>query len=583
MNSKLSRLGFLGLDIGGTWIKATFVEDISFENLENVSYKKFPIKKIKSPLSKHASHSDLIETIKELITYFKLELCDIKGIGISTAGIVDYSGKKVLRAAEHLNILKSSVWKDELEKYFDCYSVLINDSDAACIGAAELGLISGNKTVGIMPIGTGLGFSVWRNGRRWRPGKTPNLLGSIRTPDGFFDSIASASLLASIDSSHNLINVLTKDSHKEKQTEYFQNLVNIINTAAIIYNLDEVMICGGLADATTSCGYPLEEKLNTLLSRQQVELDKTIKATVLKEGNKLQLIGAVSLAKSEFIAKSKQLSRSYKAIETENPYQKEAQLQDLPTSELIQLLWSAEQEAGKWLEKSLPYLEEVIDEIFVRVNKGGRIIYVGCGTSGRIASMDALEIPCTYGFPEDRILCLIAGGIADASIEIESKFEEDASAVPELLLLNIKPDDVVIGISASGTAYYVQSALAVAKERGAYSVMIQSEMPQTKLPFCNITIPLNSGCEVVAGSTRMKAGTATKKILNFITTSVMIKMGKVEGSYMTDVACINNKLIERAQEILKILFQIDGREALEKLQDANMQLNEVIMNIKRYN
>ena len=97
MYSKLSRLGFLGLDIGGTWIKATFVEDISFENLENVSYKKFPIKKIKSPLSKHASHSDLIETIKELITYCKLELCDIKGIGISTAGIVAYCGKNSTR------------------------------------------------------------------------------------------------------------------------------------------------------------------------------------------------------------------------------------------------------------------------------------------------------------------------------------------------------------------------------------------------------------------------------------------------------------------------------------------------------
>ena len=194
--------------------------------------------------------------------------------------------------------------------------------------------------------------------------------------------------------------------------------------------------------------------------------------------------------------------------------------------------------------------------------------------------MDAVEISCTYGFPEDKILCLVAGGIADAAIEIESDFEEDASSVPEMLLMNIKPEDTVIGISASGTAYYVQSALALAKERGAYSVMIQSEEPQTELPFCNTVIPLNSGYEVVAGSTRMKAGTATKKILNFISSSVMIKMGKVAGSYMIDMACINNKLIERAQSILGILYQMEKKEALVHLKKADMDLGEVIKKIQ---
>ena len=582
MKSKSIKAGFLGIDIGGTWIKGTFVCNEFFESLKTSTVENLIVHKVKSPLHKDATSTDLMSAIKELTSYFELNLCDIMGVGISTAGIVDYSGKRVLKAAEHLNVLKNNNWKEELERKFQCCSVLINDADAASIGIAELGLLSGNKTLGIMPIGTGLGFSIWRNGRRWRPRKKLNLLGSINTPIGSFDSIASASLLASEDSNHNLVNVLTQASHKEKREEYLQNLVKIIHTAAIIYNIDEVMICGGLADAVTDCNYPLEEKLNALLSKQQVELDKVIKATVLKEGNNLQLIGAVSLAKGEFVAKSLELSKEYQTLETERPYQNESQLQNLSTSELVQLLWSAEQEAGKWLEKSLPNLEKVINEIYVRINKGGRIIYIGAGTSGRIASMDAVEIPCTYGFPEDRILCLIAGGVADASIEIESNFEEDASAVPELLLLNIKPEDVVIGISASGSAYYVQSALAVAKERGAYSVMIQSEKPKTELPFCNITIPLNSGYEVVAGSTRMKSGTATKKILNFITTSVMIKMGKVEGSYMIDVACINNKLIERAQEILKILFQMDKKESMAKLKKADMQLNTVIMNIKEH-
>ena len=154
----------------------------------------------------------------------------------------------------------------------------------------------------------------------------------------------------------------------------------------------------------------------------------------------------------------------------------------MSTSGLVELLWKAEQEAGKSLEKSLPIITTVIDRIVENLNSGGRLIYVGSGTSGRIAAMDSVEIPCTYGFPEDRILCLIAGGVADAAIEIESDFEEDASAVPEMLLLNIRTQDVVIGISASGTAYYVQSALAHAKNRGAFAVMVQSDSADNELP-----------------------------------------------------------------------------------------------------
>jgi len=569
---------FLGIDIGGTWIKGVLVTKQHLNWADDLNNNNLQIEKIKSPLNENATPKELINALKKLISRFSVRNEDIRGIGISTGGIVNYQGTKVLKAAKHLNVLKTDVWKTELENQLQCSAIVINDADAATLGIAELGLLSGNKTVGIMPIGTGLGFTVWRNGRRWRPGKMLNLLGSIRTPAGFYDDIASASKLASEDIENSLIEVLTRDSHKKVRKEYLNNLMKIINTAAIIYNLDEVMICGGLADAATTCNYPLESKLNLLLAVQQVELDKVIQASVLKEGNKLQLIGAVSLAKGESTAREMQVSKSYKSISTEIPYQENIQLQDLSTSELVNLLWKAEQEAGEYLEKSFPAIKQAIDEISDRINKGGRLIYVGSGTSGRVAAMDAVEIPCTYGFPEDRILCLIAGGIADAAIEIESDFEEDASSVPEMLLMNVSARDTVIGISASGTAYYVQSALAFAKERGAYSVMIQSEEPQTELPFCNIVIPLNSGYEVVAGSTRMKAGTTTKKILNFISSSVMIKMGKVAGSYMVDVACINNKLIERAQSILGVLNNMDEKEALRQLKKADMNLNQVIKN-----
>ena len=573
----------LGIDIGGTWIKgcAAARKSARYQDLTITINEMFAnLVRVKSPLSEQASIQDFIDSVQQLVEELDLKNKKLAGIGISTGGIVDYAGKQVLKAAAHLTVLKNDVWISTLEKEFNCPAVLINDADAATIGIAESGLLTGNKTVGIMPVGTGLGFTVWRNGRRWRPGKTLTLLGSIRTPTGFFDTFASASKLAASDSENNLIQVLTNHEYEVVRLEYLENLTKIINTAAIIYNLDEVMLCGGLAEAASACNFQLEDELQRRLSKMPVELDKPVKISVLKGGNRFQLIGAIALARGESVARANQVFKNYKSIRTEIPYQKDIQLQNLSAIELIELFSKAEQEAGERLIDSLPAIARVVDEISGRISRGGRLIYVGSGTSGRIAAMDAVEIPCTYGFPANRILCVVSGGIADASIEIESDFEEDASAVPEMLLMNITSKDVVVGISASGTAYYVQSALAFAKDRGAYSVMIQSDSSENELPFCETIIAMNSGYEVVAGSTRMKSGTATKKILNFISSSVMIRMGKVAGPYMIDVACINNKLVERAQDILGILYNMDKDKAFQNLKEADMQLSKVIQKLK---
>lgn len=572
-------MAFLGIDIGGTWLKATIVDEHFFHIDKIFKLKHFQVEKIRSPLHVNATISEFIEALKELITLFKIVPEEIKGIGISTAGIVNYHGASVLKAAAHLNILKNNSWKGILEKELQCSVTVINDGDAASIGLAEMGYMFGNKTIGVMPIGTGLGFTVWRNGRRWRPGKSLTLLGSIRTPEDFFDSIASVSKLADLDGNKNLINVLTNISFQHEREQYIQNLVKIINSAAILYCLDEVIICGGLADAAVTCRYPLEEILNKILEETPVELEKSVKVVVSSEGNRLQLIGALALARGEFIATNKKVVREYSSLETEIPYKKDLQLQNMLTYDVIETLWQAEQEAGHLLKTSLPIISDIVDKSVKRIKSGGRIIYVGAGTSGRIAAMDAVEIPCTYGFPDDQILALIAGGISDAAIEIESDFEEDASAIPEILLMNIKPEDIIIGISASGAAYYIQSALAFAKDRKALSVLIQTKLPKEKLPFCDYVIPLNSGNEVVAGSTRMKAGTAIKKILNFLSSTIMIKMGKVSGPYMIGVSCINNKLVERANNILKELYGLSEEEAQKILKENNYNLQLAISNI----
>ena len=273
-----------------------------------------------------------------------------------------------------------------------------------------------------MPIGTGLGFSIWRNGRRWRPGKYLPLLGSIRLPEGSYDSLVSASKLAANDVNENLIQVLTDAIYSEERKSYLQTLVEIINSAAILYNLDEVIIGGGLASAATECGYPMEEQLSLLLKDFPPELNSPVNVTVAKEGNKLQLIGVLALAKGEAIASKNRIVTKYTALHTEIPYDESLRLEKMKTSEIVETFWKAEQIAGRFLNKSLPIISEVVDNAVKRIKNDGRIIYVGAGTSGRVAAMDAVEIPCTYGFPEEKIITLIPGGIADAAIEIEARF-----------------------------------------------------------------------------------------------------------------------------------------------------------------
>jgi N-acetylmuramic acid 6-phosphate etherase len=298
----------------------------------------------------------------------------------------------------------------------------------------------------------------------------------------------------------------------------------------------------------------------------------------MSEGNLLPLIGSALLAVGEAKAQYSRLQREYAAFNTEKPYSETLRLDWFSSTELIRILWQTEQEAGLNLESSIAEIATVVDKLTTSLLEGGRLIYVGAGTSGRLAAIDTVEIACTFGFPREKVLTLIAGGIADAGIEIETRFEEDASSVPDLLFANVSEKDVVIGISASGSAYYVQSALGFAKSIGAYCVMIQEEVSEV-LPFCDIVIALRSGNEVLAGSTRMKAGTATKKVLNFLSTSVMVKLGKVHGCYMTDLECINEKLIKRAQFILNVLFEMDQKEAFFVLKKHNFNLNKVINSI----
>lgn len=576
MNSNV----YLGIDIGGTWLKGIVFEWNGNKPLSALPglIKTLQVAKVKSRLAEDAVLNDFVTALDDLTTQLIVTGDCVKGIGISTAGIVDYHGKRLLTASKHLHVLLNQGWTDYLQKRFGVSVTIINDAEAAAIGAASLGYLNGNRIIGIMPVGTGLGFSVWRNGRRWTPNFSLPLLGCIYTPEGYYDTLSSAAILSNFDKERNLCNIFTKDEYRTHREKYIRDLAGIISTAHIIYGADKILIGGGLAEAVAAIDFPFDKLIMNELKREALLTSPQVEVLLMSEGNLLPLIGSALLAVGEAKAQSSRFQKEYTAFNTEKPYSETLHLDKFTSTQLIRLLWQTEQEAGLNLELSVAEISTVVDKLTTCLLEGGRLIYVGAGTSGRLAAIDTVEIACTFGFPREKVLTLIAGGIADAGIDIETRFEEDASCVPDLLYANVSEKDVVVGISASGSAYYVQSALGFAKSIGAYSVMIQEEISEV-LPFCDSMIALRSGNEVLAGSTRMKAGTATKKVLNFLSTSVMVKLGKVHGCYMTDLECINEKLIKRAQFILNVLFEMDEEEAFCALKKHNFNLNKVIDSI----
>lgn len=570
---------FLGIDIGGSWIKAISIKHTGSFDPTKIAQTCVSAKiyRIPSGLSIDTSWQEFTHTLDALINSMGIDPQYIAGIGVSTAGIVNYHGAKLTLCAPHLVALKSVEWIDYLRNKTKAPVMLINDADAATIGASALGYLRGNRCYGVMPIGTGLGFTVIRNSRRWTPNFSLTLLGSLYTPVGGYDAIASASLLEKQTDKQQLNLIFTDPKYTDVKEIYLQNLAGIIASAHVVYGTDEILLGGGFADAAVQYGYgqDIEESLEKILQEHGALTSKNTKVTILREGNLLPLIGAVLLSLGESQAQLLRKAPTYTDIKTESAYDSTLHLDKMDTSSILDLLSRVEQESCLELNKTIPQLTKVVDLVTERLKQGGRLIYVGCGTSGRLAAVDTVEIACTFGFPRDKVLALISGGVADAAIDIESRFEEDASSVPELLMASVTSKDVIVGISVSGTAYYVQSALGLGKSLGALSVLIQEKDVKT-LPFCDYILPLHSGAEVIAGSTRMKAGTATKKITNFLSTAVMIKLGKVHGTYMTELECINEKLIKRAISILESLLKMDKMEALALLKKHKFHLNDVL-------
>lgn len=237
----------------------------------------------------------------------------------------------------------------------------------------------------------------------------------------------------------------------------------------------------------------------------------------------------------------------------QNITESESNHQDLEKKSTIELLKGINEEdqsVPHSIAKVLPSIEKVVDITFDQVSKGGRIFYLGAGTSGRLGIVDASEIPPTFGAPDDLFIGLIAGG--DAAIRKAQEYAEDdpEQGWSDMLKFNPTKNDMVIGIAASGRTPYVIGALEKANELGIPTACVTCNVDSALAAAAKYPIEVPVGPEFVTGSTRMKAGTAQKLVLNMISTSVMIKLGHVEGNRMVDMQLTNKKLVDRGTKMI---------------------------------
>jgi N-acetylmuramic acid 6-phosphate etherase len=229
------------------------------------------------------------------------------------------------------------------------------------------------------------------------------------------------------------------------------------------------------------------------------------------------------------------------------------------------------------IEKCISSIEQVTNAVIESFERGGRLIYIGAGTSGRLGVLDASECPPTFGVSPEMVVGLIAGGDTALRNAIEGAEDDEELAQKQLEEIHLSKKDVVIGISASGRTPYVVSGLIYASQKGCFTGAI-SNSPQSKISqVATVGIEAITGPEVVTGSTRMKAGTAQKIILNMITTTAMIRIGKIFKGYMVDVQPTNQKLKQRAATILEKVTGIEKEEAVQILEATDYDLKVAIL------
>ena len=252
-------------------------------------------------------------------------------------------------------------------------------------------------------------------------------------------------------------------------------------------------------------------------------------------------------------------------------------LDALPTLEIVRAMHVADHEALAAVGRALPQIASAIDQIVPRMSGGGRLFYLGAGTSGRLGVLDASECPPTFNTPPSLVQGLIAGGDGALRNAVEGAEDDLERGMEDLRERGFSARDVLVGIAVSGRTPYVLGGIQYARSVAGLTVGLTC-VPESRVSLTTeLAIVADTGPEVIAGSTRLKGGTATKMILNMISTAVMVKLGHVHGNLMVNVQPTNDKLKERATHLVALLAEMRPEEAADLLQEAGSVKAAVLM------
>ncbi len=265
------------------------------------------------------------------------------------------------------------------------------------------------------------------------------------------------------------------------------------------------------------------------------------------------------------------------SVSTEHVDARYTDLDSWSAREMIQAMYDGQREAVAAVGSALEAIASAVDAALPRLRAGGRLVYVGAGTSGRIAVQDGAELTPTFDWPADRIVFLMAGGMTALTQSVEGaedKASDGASAIEDAKLA---PNDVVIGLAASGTTPYTIGALAAANTAGALTIAIANNAGSPLLKTARHPILVETGAEIIAGSTRMKAGTAQKVVLNLLSTALMTRLGRVYKGLMVHLRVRNAKLKRRAKEIVAAIAGCSSDDAGRYLESARGDVKTAIL------
>ncbi len=268
----------------------------------------------------------------------------------------------------------------------------------------------------------------------------------------------------------------------------------------------------------------------------------------------------------------------FESLSTEQVSEQSKNLDMLSPLEAARLMNRMDRQAAEAVEQALPQIAEAVERIADRIRAGGRLIYIGAGTSGRLGVLDASECPPTFGTDEGLVVGLIAGGDYALRHAVERAEDKPELAVEALKEIGLSGKDALVGISASGYAPYCVGGLDYARSLGALTIGLSCNRDAIQSRHAEIAIEMPTGAEILSGSTRLRAGTATKMALNMLTTLTMVRLGKVYGNLMVDMRPTNQKLQDRAVRIVQKALGIEDKaEAASLLESAGRDVKTAIV------